>query len=112
MASVSLDQPFWRLVEGSQRLTKATERAGLASEKPQPASGRPWPASEEPRGGDGWMDGRTDVWTDRFPLVFYRTPSPPVPFRAAAQKGSVMNQDGPAEEKIDFFHIAEPRVEL
>ena len=51
-------------MEGSQRLTKATERAGLASEKPQPVSGRPWPASEEPRGGDG----RTDVRTDRFPL--------------------------------------------
>ena len=31
---------------------------------------------------DGWMDGRTD----RFPPVFYRTPSPPVPSRAAAQK--------------------------
>ena len=70
---------------GSEMPEPTSERSQLALERPEPVSerlelvsDRPWPASR----GDRWTD-RRDI---QISPVFYRTLSPPVPSRAAAQK--------------------------
>ena len=88
----------------------ASERHEPASERPEPAFERPEPASERPEqplrglsqplidwnqsliglGQSLGTDGQTDLRTDRFPPVLYRTSSPPVPSGAAAQKGGAV----------------------
>ena len=85
------------LALGRPRL--APKRPGLAPKRPGLAPKRPWLAPKSlgltPQrpglayeGLHGNRDGQKGRWTDgrtdRFPPVFYRTPSPPVPSGAAA----------------------------
>ena len=53
------------------------------------------------RSADGWMDGRMDV---QIPPVFYRTLSPLVPSRAAAQKGQNTNKSRGIKSSIYIFN--------